>query len=64
MSIHTQGKPCSDSGRVLALNDPPGRFGRRMSGYMAMRGMPELLKWYSSTLKKTQDCRGDGEAPE
>jgi hypothetical protein len=33
-----------------------------MSGYMAMRGMPELLKWYSSTLKKTQDCRGDGEA--
>ena len=26
MSINTQGKPCSDLGRVLVLNDPPVRY--------------------------------------
>ena len=47
---------------VANIIRPALRGGRRMSAYMAMRRMPELLKWYSSTLKKTQDCRGDGAA--
>lgn len=37
-------------------------LGKRMSMYMSMKHMPKLLEWYSTTMKKVQDCRGSGVA--
>jgi hypothetical protein len=31
-SIHTQGEPCSELGRVLVLNDPPARVDKYAGG--------------------------------
>lgn len=35
-------------------------LGKRLTAYASMRNMPKLLEWYSTTMKKVQDCRGDG----
>ena len=39
MSIHPEGKSCSDIGRVLVLNDPPGRVLAR-DKFMASGRLP------------------------
>lgn len=35
-------------------------LGKRMSSYISVKNMPKLLEWYSTTMKKVQDCRGNG----
>jgi hypothetical protein len=45
MSIHTHGRPCSDRGRVLVLNDPPAR--RNRSGRKAAAAASQRASRYS-----------------
>jgi len=59
MSIHPKGKPCSDLGRVLILNDPPARRRRSATGGWSSSpgGCRRATRRSSSTSWRTTSAR-------
>ena len=64
--FHDPSGKCSSGAGIRAMFDLQcwGKVGLhlsdRMSSFLSVPNLPALFEWYASTMKKLQDCRGDG----